>query len=169
MAMSSDERALAMSYFEDVTLGQRTELGSHTFTAEEIKAFARRYDPQLFHVDEAVAARSHFGALCASGWHIGAVGMRLFVDTRRREDEARRRRGEPVANYGVSPGIRDVRWMKPVYVGDTISYASEIVELRPAMSRPGWGLVSARTTGANQGGELVYSTIGVVFVQRRPR
>jgi len=157
-----------MSYFEDIAIGQRTELGTHTFTAEEIKAFARKYDPQLFHVDEAAAARSHFGALCASGWHTGAVGMRLFVDTRTREDDARRARGEQVANYGVSPGMRDVRWTKPVYVGDTISYASEIVDLRPVASRPGWGLVSARTTGTNQHGDIVYAAVGAVFVQRRP-
>src|ERR1700693_2322214 len=110
-----------MSYFEDMTVGQRVELGSHAFTAEEIKAFARTYDPQLFHVDEDAAARSHFGALCASGWHTAAIGMRLLIDTRKSEDEVRRLKGEPVANYGVSPGVRDIRWTKPVYVGDVIS------------------------------------------------
>jgi acyl dehydratase len=157
-----------MSYLEDMSVGERIELGSHTFTAEEIKSFGARYDPQLFHLDEAAAARSHFGALCASGWHTAAVGMRLFVDARRRADEAQRQRGEPVAEYGVSPGVRDIRWSRPVYAGDTISYASEIVELRPVASRPGWGLVSARSTGINQRGELVYSAIGSGFVQRRP-
>ncbi|MFZ0113114.1 MAG: MaoC/PaaZ C-terminal domain-containing protein, partial [Xanthobacteraceae bacterium] len=68
-----------MNFFEDLRLGERRELGSHRFTAEDIKAFAIRYDPQAFHIDEAAAARSHFGALCASGWHTGAVCMRLIV------------------------------------------------------------------------------------------
>ncbi len=157
-----------MSYFEDMTVGERIELGSHNFTADEIKAFARRYDPQLFHLDEAAAARSHFGALCASGWHTAAIAMRLLVDSHQREAEARRERGEPAVQYGVSPGVRDIRWSKPVYVDDTISYASEIVELRAVASRPGWGLAAARSTGTNQHGELVYSAVGAVFVQRRP-
>jgi acyl dehydratase len=157
-----------MTYFEDMRVGDRIELGSHTFTADEIKSFARRYDPQLFHVDEAAAARSHFGKLCASGWHTAAVCMRLLIDTRRREDEARRARGEPVAQYGVSPGVRDIRWSRPVYVDDIISFASEIVELRPVASRPGWGLVAARNTGTNQRGEIVYAVVGAGFIERRP-
>jgi acyl dehydratase len=157
-----------MSYFEDMTVGDRIELGSHTFTSDEIKSFARRYDPQLFHLDEVAAARSHFGALCASGWHTAAVCMRLLIDTRQREDEARRARGEPVAQCGVSPGVRDIRWSKPVYAGDIISFVSEIVELRPVASRPGWGLAAARNTGTNQRGEQVYSVVGAGFVERRP-
>jgi acyl dehydratase len=158
-----------MNYFEDMTIGDRIELGSHTFTTDEIKSFARRYDPQMFRLKEEAARRSHFGALCASGWHTAAVCMRLLVDRRRRLAEAQRRRREPVADYGPSPGVRDIRWFKPVYAGDTISYASEIVELRPVPSRPGWGLVAARSTGTNEHGELVYAVIGSVFVQRRPR
>ena len=81
-----------MKFFEDVVVGERFEVGRHTFTADNIKAFARRFDPQLFHLDEAAAARSHFGALCASGWHTAAVWMRLMVEHQRREDAARRAR-----------------------------------------------------------------------------
>ena len=157
-----------MKFFEDLAIGDRLELGSHTFSAEEIKSFARRYDPQLFHVDEAAAVHSHFGGLCASGWHTAAICMRLFVDARRRQAQEMRQRGEPVANFGVSPGVRDIRWLKPVYVGDTISYATEIVELRVLATRRGWGLLSARSSGTNQHGDEVYSVIGAVFVQRRP-
>src|ERR1700758_4870204 len=95
-----------MRYFEDMSVGERTELGSHTFTAEEIKAFAHKFDPQRFHVDEAAAAASHFGGLCASGWHTTAVYMRLFVDFERREAQAARARGETPARDGPAPGIR---------------------------------------------------------------
>jgi acyl dehydratase len=146
-----------MKYFEDLAIGERTLFGSHTFAADEIKAFAARYDPQLFHLDEAAAARSHFGALCASGWHTAAVCMRLLVDCRRREDEASRVRGEPVAQTGPSPGVRDLKWLKPVHVGDTITYQGEIVALRALASRPQWGLMTGLNSGTNQRRELVVS------------
>jgi acyl dehydratase len=155
-----------MKFFEDLLVGERRELGNHTFTVEGIKAFATRYDPQPFHVDEAAAARSHFGRLCASGWHTGAVCMRLIVLANRREAEVLRARGEGVAKTGPSPGVRDIRWPRPVYAGDTVSYAAEITELREA-SRPGYGLVVSATMGTNQAGELVYSATGAVFVERR--
>jgi acyl dehydratase len=157
-----------MRYFEDMRVGERTELGGHTFTAEEIKAFARRFDPQLFHLDEAAAARSHFGRLCASGWHTTAVYMRYFVDSELREAEHMRARGETPAKDGPSPGIRELRWTKPVYAGDTIAFAREILELRETTGRPGWGLMVARNTATNQDGELVMSFVGAKFAQRRP-
>jgi acyl dehydratase len=156
-----------MKVFEDIKAGERYELGSHTYTAEEIKRFAVRYDPQPFHVDEAAAARSHFGALCASGWHTAATWMRLNVQYHRRADAAQRSRGEPVAELGPSPGLRDIKWLRPVYVGDTITYATEISETRPSNSRPGWGLITMFNTGVNEKGELVISFINVVFVERQ--
>jgi acyl dehydratase len=156
-----------MKFFEDMRLGERYEVGRHTFTTENIKAFAVRFDPQLFHVDEEAAKRSHFGALCASGWHTASVWMRLMIEHHLREDEKLRARGEPVATFGPSPGFRELKWLKPVYVGDTITYATEIVELRPSKSRPGWGLISVRNTGNNQRGEPVISFVSTSFVQRR--
>ena len=156
-----------MKFFEDIAIGERAELGHHTFTAEAIKAYAGRFDPQAFHVDEAAAARSPFGALCASGWHTASVWMRLMVENQRRDDEARRDRGEPVAQLGPSPGFRELKWLKPVYVGDTIHYAMEIIEARPSNSRPDWGLITLRNTGVNQKGEPVISFISVAFVERR--
>ena len=158
-----------MRYFEDMRVGERTELGSHIFTADEIKAFARRYDPQRFHLDEAAAERSHFGRLCASGWHTTAVYMRYFVEAERREAEEMRARGEAPAEAGPSPGIRELRWAKPVYAGDTITFAREVIELREVERRPGWGLMVARNTGTNQNGELVISFIGAKFAARRNR
>jgi acyl dehydratase len=156
-----------MKFFEDIAVGERMELGRHTFDADGIKAFARRFDPQPFHLDEAAAARSHFGALCASGWHTAALWMRLMVDTQRREDEARRQRGEPVATLGPSPGFKELKWLKPVYVGDTISYATEVVQTRASESRPEWGLITIRNSGVNQKGEPVISFGSVAFVERR--
>jgi acyl dehydratase len=157
-----------MEYLEDVTVGARTEVGQHTFTADEIKAFARQYDPQPFHLDEAAAARSLFGGLCASGWHSAVLWMRLTVDHHRRRDAERRARGEPVARLGLSPGFRELKWLKPVYVGDTITYASEVFAKRPSKSRPGWGLMTIRNTGTNQAGELVLSFVSTAFVECRP-
>ena len=158
-----------MKFFEDIRVGEVSDLGRHTFTAEDIKAFAARFDPQPFHLDEAAAARSHFGRLCASGWHTACVWMRLMIDHRRREDEERRARGEAVGRLGPSPGFRDLEWLKPVYVGDTISYGTEVVEMRPLSSRPGWGMIFVRNTGVNQRGEPVISFVSSAFVERRER
>ncbi|HEX3162292.1 MAG TPA: MaoC family dehydratase [Pseudolabrys sp.] len=143
-------------------------VGSHTFKADEIKAFAARFDPQPFHLDESAAERSHFGALCASGWHTAVVWMRLMVDSRRRQMEAARARGEPVAATGPALGFRELKWLKPVFVDDTIDYTSEIIAARVSESRPGVGLISLRTTGVNQHGEPVISFISTTFVERRP-
>jgi acyl dehydratase len=156
-----------MKYFEDIAVGERASFGSHTFTAEEIKSFAARFDPQSFHMDEMAAAASPYGALIASGWHTVALWMRHAMLYRRAEDEARRTRGDPLAELGPSPGFRDLRWLKPVYVGDTIAFASEIIETRPSKSRPKWGLVFSRNTGTNQAGDLVISFIGSALVERR--
>ena len=157
-----------MRYYDDIQVGDRIELGTHTFTADDIKTFAAQYDPQPFHMDEAAAARSHFGALCASGWHTIAAWMRLRVLHAQREDAERLARGEVLAKLGPSPGFRDLKWLKPVYAGDTITYASEVAEKRATRSRPGWGIIFARNTGTNQRGELVMSFIGSGFVERRP-
>lgn len=156
-----------MKFFEDVAVGERFELGRHTFTADGIKAFARRFDPQPFHLDEAAAARSHFGALCASGWHTASVWMRLMVDYQRREDEGRLARGEASAVLGPSPGFRELKWLKPVYAGDTVTYSTEVLETRTSASRPDWGIMTIRNSGANQKAEAVISFVSVAFVERR--
>jgi acyl dehydratase len=156
-----------MNYFEDIQVGEKNALGRHTFTAEEIKSFAERFDPQPFHLDEAAAAQSHFGGLVASGWHTGSICIRLIVQSRLREEEAMRARGEPIGRTGPSPGFRDLKWLKPVYAGDTIAYASEVTEKREVQSLPGKGLIFALNTGINQDGVLVFSFVSGVFVDRR--
>ena len=157
-----------MKYFEDIQVGEVMPLGHHTFTADEIKAFAQRFDPQPFHLDEDAAAQSHFGALAASGWHTASVWMRLMVEIRRRMIEAARARGEPVAGVGPALGFRDMKWLKPVYADDTIAYASEVIALRPSGSRPTQGLMTIRATGVNQNGALVFSFVSTTLVERRP-
>src|SRR5258706_7553028 len=95
-----------MTYFEDLRVGTRSEVGRHTFTADEIKAFAREFYPQPFHLDEEAAARSHFGALCASRWHTAAVCLRHVVLARQRQQAELRRCGEHVASTRPAPGLR---------------------------------------------------------------
>jgi len=158
-----------MKYFEDIEVGEAYAVGRHTFGADEIKAFARRFDPQLFHVDEAAGAASHFGGLCASGWHTAVAWMRLMVDYRRRFVEQALARGEPIAGTGPALGFRELKWLKPVYAGDTIDYSTEVVETRVSESRPGFGLMTVRSTGINQNGEPVISFVSTTFVERRPR
>src|SRR3954466_6340522 len=138
-----------MRFFEDMKVGQRRELGSFTFTAELIKAFAAQFDPQPFHLDEEAGRRSLFGGLAASGWHVGSVCMKLLVADAQRQAAEAAARGEPVAVWGPSPGFRDLRWIKPMLAGDVISYASEVASKRTSESRPGWGIVEARNTGTN--------------------
>ena len=95
--------------------------------------------------------------------------MRLMVEHQNREDEALRARGEAIAMLGPSPGFRELKWLKPVYVGDTITYSTEVVEKRASNSRPGWGLMSIRNSGVNQKREPVISFISVAFVERRKK
>jgi acyl dehydratase len=156
-----------MRFFEDIKVGERQEIGRHVFTADEIKAFAGRFDPQRFHVDDEEAKRSHFGALCASGWHTASVWMRLLIDVRREEDQRARAQGLPIPRRGPAVGMRDLKWLKPVYANDTISYAVEIIAKRVSNSRPTRGLVTLRGTGTNQHGELVISFDSIAFVERR--
>jgi acyl dehydratase len=156
-----------MNFFEDFVVGTRAEIGSHAFAADEIKAFAGEFDPQPFHLDDAAAARSHFGGLIASGWHTAAVCLRLLVDDRHRRQAELRRRGEAVARTGPSPGLRNVQWPHPVYAGDLVSYVHEIVGLREVRDRPDVGLRVARNTGTNQNGVLVYSVETSTFIERR--
>jgi len=135
-----------MKYFEDIQVGDTTELGAERVAAEH----------------------SHFGALCASGWHTAVAWMRLMVDHRRATAEAARGRGEPVAALGPALGFRDLKWLKPVYVGDTIAYKTEVIETRVSNSRPGSGLMTIRSTGTNQKGEPVITFESTTFVERRP-
>jgi acyl dehydratase len=156
-----------VTFFEDIAVGEANEIGAYDFSAEEIKRFALAYDPQPFHTDEAAAAASHFGKLCASGWHTLAVWMKLNVRTMQRLARERAASGQPLARLGPSPGFDELKWLKPVYAGDRVTFSYEVIGKRPSRSRPGWGLVSIKNTGRNQAGETVISFIGHVFVESR--
>src|SRR3954471_8574294 len=156
-----------MAFFEELEIGQRREIGSYTFTAEAIKKFAYAFDPQRFHLDEEAGRNSLFGGLAASGWHVGSACMKLLVADGARQAAEAIARGEKIAVWGPSPGFRDLRWIRPVLAGDTLTYASEVASKRTSASRPQWGIVEARNTGTNQRGELTYSILATAFVPRR--
>lgn len=154
-------------YFEDIPLGVTRQLGEYTFDREGIIAFAREYDPMPFHLDDEAARNALFGALTASGWQTTSVWLRLLIDDRNREGDYMRFRGERPARYGPSPGFEKLKWLKPVYVGDTVRYTTRIIEKRDSRSRPEVGLVLFQNEGTNQTGELVFSLISKMFVERR--
>ncbi|UGY17553.1 MaoC family dehydratase [Bradyrhizobium septentrionale] len=156
-----------MRFFEDIEIGARREFGSFTFTPEDIKRFAAQFDPQRFHLDEEAGRNSLFGGLAASGWHVASVCMKLLVaDGKQLAGEAAAR-GETVAVWGPSPGFRELRWIRPVLAGDTISFTNQIETKRTSEKRPEWGILQARNTGVNQRNEVVFSFLATAFVPRR--
>lgn len=156
-------------FFDDLVVGESLELGSLVFTAEEIVAFARSFDAQPFHMDEEAARKSSFGGLCASGWHTAAGWMAAMVVHRRGQEAAFKAAfGDASApRLGPSPGFKNLRWLKPVYAGDRITYHSVLADKRASASRPQWGLFFHHNTGVNQNGETVFSFEGCAFVERR--
>jgi acyl dehydratase len=156
-----------MRFFEDLEIGARREFGSFTFTAEAIKEFAAQFDPQAFHLDEEAGRRSLFGGLAASGWHVGSVCMKVMVADGQRLMKEAAARGEKIVPWGPSPGFRELRWIRPVLAGDTVTFSSLIETKRTSEKRPEWGIMQARNTGTNQRGEPVYSFLATAFVPRR--
>jgi acyl dehydratase len=154
-------------FFEEIRVGEQAVLGSHTFTAAEIKAFAARFDPQPFHMDEAKGRASHFGALCASGWHTAAICQRLAVAHRAALVAEMDGTGRAVAELGPSPGFRELKWLRPVCAGDTIAYTSRVIEKTELPSRPAWGLVTSLVEGRNQHGERAFAYNGELYLQRQ--
>jgi acyl dehydratase len=146
-----------MRYFEDFKPGEVLELGRHTITRDEIVAFARQFDPQAFHVDEEAARATVFGGLIASGWHTGSLMMRLFYDGVIGE----------TASLG-SPGIDEMRWIKPVRPGDTLALRMTVTECLPSRSKPDRGIVRSLLELRNQHGEIAASIKGMNLIRRRP-
>jgi acyl dehydratase len=143
-------------YWEDLAIGSVRELGSVTLTAEEIKEFAEQFDPQPFHLDELAGRRSIYGNLCASGWHTCSLAMRLTVDNFLSES----------SSMG-SPGLENLRWLKPVYPGDTLKLKYSIVEARPMRKRLDIGMVLAVWEMFNQNGDKVMQMQGWGMFGRR--
>jgi len=144
-------------YFEDFKVGDVVEAGSKTVAKEEVLAFAREFDPQPFHVDEAAAKQSIYGGLIASGWHSGSMLMRMFYEAVFRD----------AAAMG-SPGIDELRWLKPVRPGDTLSFRAIVLEATPSRSKPDRGLIKTQCELLNQHGEVVMSLKPINFIRRRP-
>lgn len=143
-------------YWEDFSPGQVREGGSITVSAEEIIEFASKYDPQPFHVDRELAKQSVFGGLIASGWHTASIYMRMLCDLYVLES----------AGLG-SPGIDELRWVKPVRPGDTLRLKITVIETRASASRPDMGIMRSRSEVYNQHGELVMHLSGLGMFRRR--
>jgi len=144
-------------WWEDFPAGHIREFGGLVVTREDVLAFARAYDPQPFHVDDAAAEASLFGRLAASGWHTCAMAMRMMCDAYLLES----------ASLG-SPGIDELRWLKPVYPGDTLRVRLTVLEARPMASRPQIGLVKSRWEVTNQERDTVLTMEGWDMFRRRP-
>jgi acyl dehydratase len=147
---------VAIEWFDDLKVGMRFKSGETTVSTEDIKRFAREFDPQPFHTDEAAAEDTAFKGLAASGWHTAAMSMKLAVDVR---------------PFGPHPllgaGVDELRWMKPVRPGDTLHLEGELVELIPSRTKP-QGIARIKWTAYNQHGEAVYTFIPIGIVPRRP-
>jgi acyl dehydratase len=154
-------------FFEDRRIGEVVDIGAHTFDKGEIIDFARRFDPQPFHLDEEAAKASLFGALCASGWHTASSFIRCVVTSRMALNAAARARGERVAIYGPSPGFRNLLWFHPVFVGDTISFRGRLTEKVDLKSRPERGLLINEVQGRNQNGAVVFAITSQILAERR--
>jgi acyl dehydratase len=147
-----------MQYFEDLEVGAETYFGSYEVTREEILEFARKYDPQPFHLSDEEAAKTHFGRIAASGWHTCAMTMAVV---------ARRVVDQEQAGLG-SPGIDELRWRRPVYPGDTLHVRGKIVEKRPSRSKPQIGSFRSEMTVINQDDQVVMTFTSIVLIRRRP-
>jgi acyl dehydratase len=146
-----------MKYFEDVEIGETTRFGRYEVTREEIIEYARQFDPQPFHLDEEAARASMFGGLVASGWHTGAMFIRMVCDGM-----------VPTAATSGSMGFDDLKWLKPVRPGDVLSVESVVREKMESRSRPDRGTVKIESRVSNQRGEVVMSLVSLVIYLRRP-
>lgn len=156
-------------YLEEIEAGFAADLGSYHFTREAILAFARKYDPQPFHLDDEAAAAGPFGRLSASGWHTASAWMKCYVATNQAAWDKMRAAGREPAPLGPSPGFNNLRWLKPVCPGDTIHYRSTVTGKRELNSRPHWGLVFALNEGYDQNGVLTFSFEGKALTPKRPQ
>ena len=147
-----------MLYFEDIEVGRKTSFGRYEVTREEVIEFATKYDPQPFHLDDEAAAQTYFGRISASGWHSCAMMMRMSADNMKDNDQA---------GLG-SPGIDELRWLKPVYPGDVLRCESEVIDKTPSRSRPEMGSYRSNVKLINQDDDVVMSYVSIGLIRRRP-
>jgi acyl dehydratase len=146
-------------YFEDLEVGRDAFFGSYEVTREEVLDFAGKYDPQPFHLSDEAAAKTHFGRLAASGWHTCAMTMAVIVQYLSK--------GEGQAGLG-SPGVDELRWLKPVFPGDTLHIHGKVIEKTPSRSKPDLGSYRSEMTITNQHDEPVLRFTSIVLIRRRP-
>ena len=147
-----------MLYFEDIEVGARSAFGPYSVTREEVIEFASKFDPQPFHLSDEHAAKTHFGRLSASGWHSCAMMMRMLVENM-----------SVVQQAGLgSPGVDEIRWLKPVYPGDTLRCETEVIDKTPSRSKPDIGSFRSRTTLFNQDDVAVMTCVAIGLVRRTP-
>ena len=146
-----------MQRYEDIEVGHKAAFGRYHVTREEVIEFARKYDPQPFHLDDAAAAATHFGRLSASGWHTCAMTMAMMVENMKSERSA---------GLG-SPGVDQLRWKKPVYPGDTLRCETEVIEKRRSASRPEMGIFKSHIRTYNQHDELVLEMVSNGLIATR--
>ena len=144
-----------MTLDEFYGIGVTTTLGSHKFEADAIKAFAARYDPQPFHMDEEAAKKSIFGGLCASGWHTAATWMKYNLAASPDVLVKQWNGPGPMPEFGPSPGFTNLKWPKPVYAGETVTFTRTGLAHRPIASRPGWRLLNIRAEAFDSTGDKV--------------
>ena len=148
-----------MIYFEDLEVGAETYFGSYDVTRGEVIDFARKYDPQPFHLSDEEAAKTHFGRIAASGWHTCAMTMAVIARYVVKDEQA-----------GIgSPGVDELRWLKPVYPGDTLHVRGKIIETRPSRSKPEIGSFRTETIVTNQDDDPVMRFTSIVLMRRRPQ
>jgi len=147
-----------MQYFEDLEIGAETYFGSYEVTREEIIEFARKYDPQTFHLSDEEAAKTHFGRIAASGWHTCAMTMAVV---------ARHVVAEEQAGLG-SPGIDELRWRRPVYPGDALHVRGTIVDKTPSRSKPDMGSFRTEMIVTNQDDQPVMTFTSIVLIRKKP-
>ena len=148
-----------MQYLEDINVGDKSSYGNYKVTREEVLDFASKYDPQPFHLDDEADAKTHFGRISASGWHTAAMTMAMLVENLKKHRQA---------GLG-SPGLDELRWLKPVYPGDTLRVESEITEVRPSRSRPEMGSIHSTITVFNQDDVPVMRMKSIGLVATRPK
>ncbi len=146
-----------MNYWEDIEIGLTIDLGTHYCEPGEVIAYAREFDPQFFHLDEARAKQTMFGGLIASGWYTASSMSRMMGD-----------RMATRFRVATSPGFDDLRWHKPVYPGDTLSGTITFTEKKPSSKRPEIGSAKFRGEMLNQKRELVMSVVHIALFWRHP-
>lgn len=147
-----------MLYFEDIVPGTKSAFGRYEVTREEVIDFASKYDPQPFHLSDEAAAQTYFGRLSASGWHTAAMMMRMLVDNM-----------SDIQQAGLgSPGLDELRWLKPVYPGDVLRVETEVLDKRPSRSRADMGSFRSRATIYNQDDVAVMTATSIGLIRRRP-